>query len=654
MPLRRLLLVCAATALAVVEAATTAAAGAVPVRTLPGTVRIIAVDDERTEPRTGARGPGDAGLRTEAVADVAGRLVSLPPDQAAGLSAGQRVSVTALPERDGVWVRSVDPAPPAAPSIGAGAPEDVRHPVTTRASSVLGAHRLTVLPVYWGSPDGATRATLTEVATATAAYWSAQSGGLISITPVVLDWARIADPGSCDPVALANSALAANGLPLPVSPTQHVAVYFPARDDCAGWAGLAQLGGSLIWDNGVPLVDVLAHEFGHNLGLGHANIAVCSASGARVTLSNTCTAQEYRDYADVMGAAMDRPTGNLNTALADALGLVTTVTVPAGGRASVDLAPLGQVGATRAVKIRVGSAWLYVDYRPAAAPDLREPGWAGVQLHLRPDAAYPASRLLDGQPGSAAPFSAVFLPVGRPWPVPGANLTLTVVSATGSGARITVAPSTADAAAPAPVLTAPAAGTVVGPTTTVSWRTTTDVAAQVLVDGVVRALALTPARTGSAQVTGLSDGGHVLTVETRSGAGTVTGTSAPVPVTADATPPAAPPGLRLTSAGMLSWQPAPDAGSGVACYLVALDGGAPVRVAGTTSVRVRTPSGRHTWWVVAVDRVGNVSAASGLVVVQSGSPGARAATLRVVGRVSAAAGPRSLGATRVASTLRGR
>jgi hypothetical protein len=642
----RLLLACITTALLIADAASPAAAGAGPVQTYQATVRIIVVDD--------ASPAGDAtGLHTMAVADVAGRLMSLPAGQTTGLRSGQRVTVTAVTGagRDSVRsVRAEERAPAESPAPGGPLGGTGFQTGARAATTVLGPHQLTVLPVYWTAPDSATRSTLTALAAATSAYWSAQSGGRIMITPAVRDWARIPDPGSCDPVALANAALAAHAMALPVSTAQHVAIYFPERRDCGGWAGLAQISGSLIWDNGVPLTDVLAHEFGHNLGLGHANLAGCTGSGVRVTLSPACSVQEYRDYADVMGAAMDRPTGNLNTALADSLGLVTSVTVPAGGQATVDLAPLAQVGAIRAIKIRVGTAWLYADFRPAADPDTREPGWAGVQLHLVPDAAYPASRLLDGQPGTTVAFSAVSLPVGRPWAVPGTDLTISVVSASSSGARVTVAPARSDPAPAAPAITAPAARALVSSTATVAWRTAVAVTARVLVDGIVRATPPSLTRTGSAVVTGLTDGPHQLTVEALNSGGTVTGTSAAVPVVADATAPGRAGGLRLTSGETLVWSAPSDSGSGVAGYLIALDDGSPVRAGATTSARVRTPPGRHTWWVAAVDRAGNVSLPSGLVVVRdlrprawSPGPGARSPA-----RCPSpdACGPRAAGRTR--------
>lgn len=304
------------------------------------------------------------------------------------------------------------------------------------AAAAAGNHTLTVLPVYWTSPDGTSKGTLDGLARQTAQFWAEQSSGRVSTSVSTRDWVRIADPGGCATDTIMERALAAHGIGS-LSTNQHVLVYFPREGACGSWAGLASVGGGLIWINGYPLLDVFAHEFGHNLGLGHANTMTCRSGSTRVPLSSSCTVSEYGDYADVMGIGMSgRPTGNLNTALAHHLGFANVVRPSAA--TTVDLAPLSSYGATRGIAIPVSQGTVYIDYRPAAGRDVRRPEWGGVQVHLQridPVFRYATSYLLDMTAPATGEFTSPAAPVGSSWTVPGTAFTMTVAG-TGSSARV--------------------------------------------------------------------------------------------------------------------------------------------------------------------------------------------------------------------------
>ncbi len=218
-------------------------------------------------------------------------------------------------------------------------------------------------------------------------------------------------------------------------------MYFPERADCHGWVGLAAIGGNRIWANGAALPDVFSHEFGHNLGLGHANAAVCPDAALILPLGS-CDLYEYGDGADVMGYAdVGVPTGSLNTGLADTLGLAVVSRPAAGTTSTVDLAPLRATTSLRSVAIPISGGTIYVDYRPAVAPDVRVVQWAGVQVHLRisdPYTGAPTTYLLDMQP--ATHFTQVALPVSRTWAVPGTGRSVTV-TAVGTSAQVRVGPT---------------------------------------------------------------------------------------------------------------------------------------------------------------------------------------------------------------------
>lgn len=307
------------------------------------------------------------------------------------------------------------------------------------AEAAAGARTLTILPVYWTSRDSETQASLSSLATSTAQYWAEQSNGQIAITASSRDWRQIPNPGSCSSSVLWQSALAAHGISS-VGADDHYAIYFPRYADCGGWAGLASIGGQSIWINGYNYRDVLAHEFGHNLGLGHANTTTCGVGTGRTPLVlpfGSCSVAEYADTADVMGYATTAASGNLNTAFADYLGLANVRRVTSTP-VTVDLAPLSNVTALRGLAIPVVSGTLYVDFRPNAGRDTRQPAWAGVQVHFQSLASgYPKTYLLDMKAPSTSAFASPQMAPGARWTIPGTNKVL-VVESVGSTARVSV------------------------------------------------------------------------------------------------------------------------------------------------------------------------------------------------------------------------
>jgi len=414
-------------------------------RTVEATVHNIAVEDP---------GSPDGGLSVATAVEVDGELYDLPDDTAPALETGDVVEleVRSAPDvplaeaLDLVSAGQLDEAVVVSVEPVASAPQ-----LATSTLEATGTHTLVMLPVFWsGTSQDASVATLTGLAQSTASYWTEQSGGRVSFQSVEAHgWTQVAAPASCSSQAmldLYSAAVAAQGVAGPTD-TRHVVVYFPKATMC-GWAGMASVGGGMVWVNGTPISDVLAHEFGHNLGLGHANTYTCSSAGSRVALvvpTTACTPVEYHDYSDVMGIAMsNKPTGGLNTGLADQLGLarLTDIGALATGTVAIDLAPLGNVGSHRALRLPIAGGELYVDYRPAVGRDERWPAWTGVQVHLvlLDSRGIPNSYLLNLQPG-AGDFVNASMPVGQAWAVPGVNVTLKVLS-TGSTARVSVTSGT--------------------------------------------------------------------------------------------------------------------------------------------------------------------------------------------------------------------
>jgi hypothetical protein len=396
----------------------------------------------------------DGGSVRVATADVAGVPAGATVQVSVGGEQADAASVDGYgPAREVLGAQVLAPAP-AAPVLRS--PAGLTNEVTVAMVSPRGTTR-----------DGATLRRLVEtVDGAVADFWSEQTDGAIELgVTAARDWFSTT-AGCADPTAL--WAEAAEVVGFTPGPGKHLLLYVSSTPgDLAGCSyALGQVGaapgsgGRLYVRDTVP--SVIAHEFGHNFGLGHSSALQCDAA----VETGACRTQAYRDYYDVMGASWSE-TGSLNAAQAARLGLLPgaeqTFTADGSG-GTVTLAPLSGRSGTRALRLTGPSGLDYwLEYRTASGRDT----WLGSAANvyrleegvlLRRAGGLPdTSVLLDGTPGGSAGWDADLHPAllaGRPLTVGGAfTVTVESVSAAGATVRVTTAP------AAAPAVPAPAPGT---------------------------------------------------------------------------------------------------------------------------------------------------------------------------------------------------
>ncbi|MGY1783285.1 reprolysin-like metallopeptidase, partial [Geodermatophilus sp. SYSU D01036] len=306
------------------------------------------------------------------------------------------------------------------------------------------------------SPDGTTaQQVVDQVNGPVADFWETQSDGAVRVHATAAQAGWLASGTACD----SSGALwtdVARQLGWTRAPGKHLLLYVPGNrndpnDPCA--YGLAQVGtsrtsGGFLYVRGVE-TSVIAHELGHNFGLGHSSAVQCDGSPEGAP----CRTQPYWDWYDVMGVSWDE-VGSLNAPQAARLGLlpasaqVQVASSTPGG--SWTLAPMGGRSGTRVLALTAADGSRYwVEYRTPVGQDAwlgdEWRNWVGVEAGVLvhetgPGPAGDTSLLLDGTPSAQSQWPAdqqTVLPAGSRMTL-GGSLTVSVTGTSASGAVVSV------------------------------------------------------------------------------------------------------------------------------------------------------------------------------------------------------------------------
>ncbi|WAC51489.1 hypothetical protein [Frigoribacterium sp. SL97] len=246
--------------------------------------------------------------------------------------------------------------------------------------------------------DASIRAAVTQLHD----YWWEESGHTVNVTLAGIE-TRSLDQASCVPATVLNtvhtSAFGGRFARYAWAGTnEHLIVL--SRETCGttatAFGTVGGDGGEVFSSYGAGStlgVPVLLHEFGHNLGFGHAGAGMCrsttsfdgAASDYRYATSTdspaSCPVLEYGDFLDIMGYSVSSSRPHLSSVQRVRAGYLTDVTTlsGAGTTRQVTVASLDGAAKGRAVKVvdPVSGQDYYVEYRTATGTDATSPEFGG-------------------------------------------------------------------------------------------------------------------------------------------------------------------------------------------------------------------------------------------------------------------------------------
>ena len=265
---------------------------------------------------------------------------------------------------------------------------------TDRAASTVHTLWISVVNVTSTSSDNTvgtlpTASNVSALVASVNAYWSAESGGAVTIKlGGFVERSQKAASCSASAVLAAEEANAFDGRfdnYRWIGTNEHLVVL--TRESCGavGSGTIGDTGGEIISGNGTDAstgIPVLLHEFGHNLGFGHAGSAICQATasfdGSLASFATTptaakCPTEEYGDVLDIMGYTIADRTPHLSSPQAVATGFLSDYVALGAGSDSrvVTLSSVGATSGTRAIEVTdpLSAEKYYIEYRTPTGRD---------------------------------------------------------------------------------------------------------------------------------------------------------------------------------------------------------------------------------------------------------------------------------------------